>query len=196
MRLVGTDDRVLKVFAITGLDKVFEIHPTLDAALAASQGGVRATRRGVLNDTPVADEALVALLRADLAAARFTVDGVAERLGPVASAALHREQPLPALLATDPSAPAPEPSGSAPESSESVFDRRLRHPRAPLHPWSPGPRVGPGRCPAVARRRTGRCACASCAAREAELVSAPSAGPPPTAPSWRRATCAPTATTP
>ena len=27
MRLVGTDDRVLKVFAITGLDKVFEIHP-------------------------------------------------------------------------------------------------------------------------------------------------------------------------
>lgn len=41
------------------------------------------------------------LLRADLAAAGFTVDGVAERLGPVASAALHREQPLPALLATE-----------------------------------------------------------------------------------------------
>jgi anti-sigma B factor antagonist len=35
MRLVGTDDRVLKVFAITGLDKVFEIHPDVDAALAA-----------------------------------------------------------------------------------------------------------------------------------------------------------------
>jgi anti-sigma B factor antagonist len=46
MRLVGTDDRVLKVFAITGLDKVFEIHPTLDAALAASDGAVRATGEG------------------------------------------------------------------------------------------------------------------------------------------------------
>lgn len=35
LRLVGADDRVLKVFAITGLDKVFEIHSTLDDALAA-----------------------------------------------------------------------------------------------------------------------------------------------------------------
>ena len=35
MRLVGTDDRVLKVFAITGLDKVFEIHPDVESALAA-----------------------------------------------------------------------------------------------------------------------------------------------------------------
>ncbi|HET7799136.1 MAG TPA: methyltransferase [Humibacillus xanthopallidus] len=34
-------------------------------------------------------------------AAGFTLDGVAERLGPVASAALHREQALPALLATE-----------------------------------------------------------------------------------------------
>ena len=111
MRLVGKDDRVLKVFSITGLDKVFEIHPDLDAALAAGEaappGPACAGRpgRGVLNDTPVVDERLVALLRADLAAADFTVDGVAERLGPVASAALHREQPLPALLATEPSGP-------------------------------------------------------------------------------------------
>jgi anti-sigma B factor antagonist len=37
LRLVGNDDRVLKVFSITGLDKVFEIHPDLDAALAASE---------------------------------------------------------------------------------------------------------------------------------------------------------------
>jgi anti-sigma B factor antagonist len=36
MRLVGRDDRVLKVFAITGLDKVFEIHPDLESALAAA----------------------------------------------------------------------------------------------------------------------------------------------------------------
>lgn len=36
LRLVGTADRVLKVFAITGLDKVFEIHDTLEGALAAT----------------------------------------------------------------------------------------------------------------------------------------------------------------
>jgi anti-sigma B factor antagonist len=35
MRLVGTDDRVLKVFSITGLDKVFEIHADVESALAA-----------------------------------------------------------------------------------------------------------------------------------------------------------------
>jgi methylase of polypeptide subunit release factors len=50
--------------------------------------------------TPVADPLLLERLRADLTSADFTVDGVAARLGPVASAALHREQPLPALLAT------------------------------------------------------------------------------------------------
>ncbi len=44
---------------------------------------------------------LVPALRADLVAAGFTVDGVAARLGRVASAALHREQALPALLATE-----------------------------------------------------------------------------------------------
>jgi anti-sigma B factor antagonist len=36
LRLVATEEKVLKVFAITGLDKVFEIYPTLDEALAAS----------------------------------------------------------------------------------------------------------------------------------------------------------------
>ncbi|HET7398714.1 MAG TPA: STAS domain-containing protein [Intrasporangium sp.] len=35
LRLVGSDDRVLKVFSITGLDKVFEIYPTLEDALGA-----------------------------------------------------------------------------------------------------------------------------------------------------------------
>lgn len=39
LRLVGTADRVLRVFAITGLDKVFEIHPDLDSALAAADRG-------------------------------------------------------------------------------------------------------------------------------------------------------------
>ena len=38
LRLVGTDDRVLKVFSITGLDKVFEMHETLDEALASAEG--------------------------------------------------------------------------------------------------------------------------------------------------------------
>lgn len=49
---------------------------------------------------------LLAALRADLAAAPYTVDAVEQRLGPVASAALHREQPLPAsrTLAGDESA--------------------------------------------------------------------------------------------
>jgi len=55
--------------------------------------------------TPITDEERIARLRADLVAARFTVDGVAERLGPMALAALRREQPLPALLATDPDMP-------------------------------------------------------------------------------------------
>lgn len=36
LRLVGSEERVLKVFAITGLDKVFEIHADLDSALAAT----------------------------------------------------------------------------------------------------------------------------------------------------------------
>jgi anti-anti-sigma factor len=39
MRLVGTAERVLRVFAITGLDKVFEIYPDLEAALDASEPG-------------------------------------------------------------------------------------------------------------------------------------------------------------
>ena len=58
---------------------------------------------------PVVETGLIARLRDDLMAARFTVDGVAVRLGPLASAALHREQPLPALLET---AGSPDPCGT------------------------------------------------------------------------------------
>ena len=36
MLLVCTHDRVLKVFVITGLDKVFAIYPTVSEALAAA----------------------------------------------------------------------------------------------------------------------------------------------------------------
>ena len=64
-------------------------------------------------DVPVVDATLLPLLRSDLAAAGFTVDGVAERLGPVASAALHREQPLPALLATADAAPTATPTSTS-----------------------------------------------------------------------------------
>ena len=46
LRLVGTDDRVLKVFSITGLDKVFDMHETLDEALAVAGGQSRAGQPG------------------------------------------------------------------------------------------------------------------------------------------------------
>lgn len=49
---------------------------------------------------PVVDPDLLALLRTDLIAARFTVTGVTEALGPMASAALAREHPLPAERVT------------------------------------------------------------------------------------------------
>ncbi len=50
--------------------------------------------------TPRVDTALVAALRADLVASRFTVTGVTELLGPMAAAALDREQALPAQRVT------------------------------------------------------------------------------------------------
>src|SRR5436190_9336636 len=49
---------------------------------------------------PRTDTALLRALRADLEHAAYTVDGVRAVLGPVADAALHREQALPADLAT------------------------------------------------------------------------------------------------
>jgi hypothetical protein len=49
---------------------------------------------------PRVDPALVEALRADLEHAAYTVDGVRAVVGPVADAALHREQALPADLAT------------------------------------------------------------------------------------------------
>ena len=48
---------------------------------------------------PTVDESGLDVLRRDLTGAGFTVDGLEELLGPVASAALHREQRVPALLA-------------------------------------------------------------------------------------------------
>lgn len=51
-------------------------------------------------DTPRTDPALLDELRSDLADAGYTVDGVEDLLGPVAVAALHREESVPALRVT------------------------------------------------------------------------------------------------
>ena len=50
---------------------------------------------------PLTDPALVAALRDDLSAAGYGVAGVEEVLGAVAADALHREEPVPALRATE-----------------------------------------------------------------------------------------------
>lgn len=50
--------------------------------------------------SPGVDAVLVDALRADLRTSDYTVDGIEAALGPVAAAALHREQTLPALRAT------------------------------------------------------------------------------------------------
>ncbi|RYV51552.1 methyltransferase domain-containing protein [Pengzhenrongella frigida] len=51
-------------------------------------------------DAPRTEPALLDALRADLTGAGYTVPAVEDLLGPLASAALHREEPLPALRAT------------------------------------------------------------------------------------------------
>jgi len=53
-----------------------------------------------VSQTPVPDSDLLPRLRADLAAAAYTVEGVEQTLGAVAAKALHREMRLPADLAT------------------------------------------------------------------------------------------------
>ena len=54
-----------------------------------------------LGPVPTVDPLLVDALRGDLGGSDFTVDGIESALGPVAAAALHREQTLPALRATE-----------------------------------------------------------------------------------------------
>ncbi|HEY0188695.1 MAG TPA: methyltransferase [Cellulomonas sp.] len=74
-------------------------------------------------DPLTADRGLLAALRADLDAAGFTVAGVEELLGPVAAQALHREQAVPALLATGGLAGHPAadgPGGTGPGSRTAV----------------------------------------------------------------------------
>lgn len=38
LQIVCTQDRILKIFRITGLDKVFHLHETVEAATAAAAG--------------------------------------------------------------------------------------------------------------------------------------------------------------
>lgn len=76
---------------------------------------------------PSTDPALVALLRADLQASGFTVEGVEDALGPVAAAALHREQALPALRASAAEVPAATPASGASPSGPAA-------PAAPVLP--------------------------------------------------------------
>ena len=66
---------------------------------------------------PSTDPALVALLRADLQVSGFTVEGVEDALGPVAAAALHREQALPALRVSAPQASAATSASGGPSSA-------------------------------------------------------------------------------
>jgi SAM-dependent methyltransferase len=76
-------------------------HPDPTAGASAAPGpprGDRGTPRADLTDRP--DPADLDALRADLASAGYTVAGVEDLLGPVASAALHREEAVPALRAT------------------------------------------------------------------------------------------------
>jgi SAM-dependent methyltransferase len=51
-------------------------------------------------DVPRTDPRLLDALRADLEVSGYTVSGVEDLLGPVAAAALHREEPVPALRVT------------------------------------------------------------------------------------------------
>ena len=92
-------------------------------------------RAGGSAPVPGADDGAAPLvdgLRADLVAAGYTVDGVGEVLGEVASAALHREQTVPARRALAGVAPAHEPRAAlarlfllGDEVSRAALDRAL-----------------------------------------------------------------------
>jgi len=69
------------------------------ASAPPAAGGVAAPRPDVSAPPPAGDPAALATLRADLEQSTFTRESVDEIVGDVASAALHREQRLPALLA-------------------------------------------------------------------------------------------------
>ncbi|HEV6955487.1 MAG TPA: methyltransferase [Promicromonospora sp.] len=82
---------------------------------------------------PVTDPALVAALRSDLTASSYDVDGVEDLLGPLAAAALHREQALPARRAVAAAVAGRAPSDHDPRATlAALFLLGLPVPRAAL----------------------------------------------------------------
>ena len=97
---------------------------------------------------PVTDPALVGALHDDLVASDYDVDGVERFLGPLAAAALHREQAVPARRAVAAAVGAKPPSDRHP----------LRDPRRPVPPGHAG--AARGARPGAARDGDGRCGAA------------------------------------
>jgi len=88
---------------------------------------------------PHADHAALAALHADLQAAGFTVDGVADLLGDVAAAALHREQAVPARRVVDAATTGRAPGDRDPRATlASLFLLGGEVPRAALDAALPG----------------------------------------------------------
>ncbi|MGC5168150.1 DUF7059 domain-containing protein [Luteimicrobium sp. DT211] len=85
---------------------------------------------------PRTDPRLLDALRADLDAARFTVGGVESVLGPLAAAALHREQDVPAVRATTAALRRPDPEPVAVLTHAFVLGRPV--PRRLLDAALPG----------------------------------------------------------
>ncbi len=77
---------------------------------AAAPSGPTSSGPTPSDPAPVATPAALATLRADLTGSGYTVDGVADLLGDLASAALHREQAVPARRAVAAATAGREPS--------------------------------------------------------------------------------------
>jgi hypothetical protein len=87
----------------------------------------------------VTDPALVASLRDDLVSSAYDVDGVEDLLGPLAAAALHREQPLPARRALAAAAEGRAPADRDPRATlATLFLLGSPVPRAALDRALPG----------------------------------------------------------
>lgn len=88
---------------------------------------------------PVTDPDLVASLRADLVSCAYDVDGVEDLLGPLAAAALHREQALPAHRAVTAAVAGKPPSDRDPRATlAALFLLGSCVPRAALDRALPG----------------------------------------------------------
>ena len=140
---------------------------------------------------PVTDPALVASLRHDLASAAYGVDGVEDLLGPLAAAALHREQSLPARRAVPRRWPASRRrTGIRGRTLAALFLLGLPVPRAALDRALPTTGAqGAERLGLVAAQGSGtttRCAPSwTCApTRRSTAAARSTGGSPPTWASW------------